>query len=94
MIIRKVVWLCLNPLFGRFLVRKSKVSGPNATVGVQDVLGAVLAKFTLEFLSGILHELVAVAAAFEDAGFQAAGLIGDRAGGNLLEQRRQIAVQQ
>ncbi len=39
----------------------------------QVLSGAVFAEFGSEDVSGFLHEFVAMAAAFEDAGFEAAG---------------------
>ena len=44
----------------------------------------------LQDVAGLLHELVAVAAAFEDAGFDAAGTVGDLAFGNLGKQRETV----
>ena len=38
----------------------------------------------------MLHEFVAVASAFEDAGFDAAGAVGDFALGDLGEQREAV----
>ena len=39
-----------------------------------------------------MHEFVAVAAAFEDAGFEAARAVGHLAGGDLLEQQAQVSL--
>ena len=47
---------------------------------------AVLAQFCPEDVSWFLHEWVAVSAASKDAGFEAAGAVGDFAGGDLFQQ--------
>jgi hypothetical protein len=44
-------------------------------------------------VSGFLHELVAVAAAFEDARFESAGTVGNFTSGNLLQHEAQVSVQ-
>jgi hypothetical protein len=38
-----------------------------------------------EYVTRLVHELVVMAAAFEDAGFAASGTMADLAGGDLLE---------
>lgn len=38
-------------------------------------------------VSGLRHQLITVAAAFEDSRFQAAGAVGDFATGDLMEQQ-------
>ena len=47
----------------------------------------------LEDVSGLLHELVVVAAAAEDAGFDAAGAVSDFAGGDLGQQCEAVVRQ-
>lgn len=42
-------------------------------------------QFCSEHVAGLFHEGVVVAAAFEDAGFAAAGAMADSAGGDLRE---------
>ena len=64
-----------------------------ALSGCKLMSGAVFAKFASEFVSGFLHEFVAVAAAFEDAGFEAAGTVGDFAGGDLREHQQRDSGQ-
>ena len=43
-------------------------------------------------MSGLLHEWVAVAAAFDDAGFEAAGAVADSAGGDAGRTRGQVSL--
>ena len=47
--------------------------------------GAFLTQFTAEYMSRLLHEFVAVAAAFAYAGFEATGTVTDFARSDLLK---------
>jgi len=70
-----------------------KVPETNGTVESQVYSGTAFTKFAAQFVSGFLHELVAMAAAFENAGFEAAGAVGNFAGGDLPEHQAQVSVQ-
>ena len=59
------------------------VPGTNGTVGW--CKSCVSKEFGFEDGTGLLHERVVVAAAFEDAGFAAAVAVADFAVGDLLE---------
>ena len=63
--------------------KEEKVSGTNGTVG--RCKSCVSKEFGFEDGTGLLHERVVVAAAFEDAGFAAAVAVADFAVGDLLE---------
>ena len=69
-------------------VKTKKVPDPNGTVVTQLISGASLAKFTSQLVSWLLHELVAVAAAFEDAWLKPAWAVGNFAGRDLLEHQQ------
>lgn len=53
----------------------------------------MVAEFATQLVSRLLHQFVAVAAAFEDAGLQAAGAVADFAVGDLLEHLQHIGFQ-
>jgi len=46
----------------------------------------VFTQFGIEDMSGLLHERVSVAAAFDDARFEAAGTLADSAGGDVFQE--------
>ena len=52
------------------------------------ISGAVFTQFGFENMSGLLHERVSVAAAFDDARFLAAGARSDSAGGDVFQEFR------
>ena len=47
-------------------------------------------QFSPQDISGFLHERVAVAAAFEDSRFKAAGAVGNFTGGDLGEKAQSV----
>ena len=49
-------------------------------------------EFLLQLCSRFLHEWIAMSAAFENAGFEAAGAMGHFAAGDLLEQKLQVIL--